>query len=96
MNTDKELDELLNSYRVDSASTALQQRIKKRVRKPSPWSELLELLGGWKIAAPALAFSVLCGVSSQLWWMQNTPNNEQNDSVWTLALLDSTQDWSDE
>ncbi|MGJ8687217.1 MAG: hypothetical protein ACSHWQ_07040 [Spongiibacteraceae bacterium] len=94
MNTDKELDDLLNTYSVSPASLGLQQRILQVSRKPSPWAELLAVLGGWQIAGPALAASILCGVATQLWWDQAATDVMTGDSVWALAMLDETQEWT--
>ncbi len=95
MTSDKELDDLLNSYSVAPASLGLQQNILQATRPSSPWAELLGLFGGWKIAGPALAASVLCGVITQLWWSQQvTATSATDESVWTLAMLDSSEVWT--
>ncbi|MDF1692401.1 MAG: hypothetical protein P1U47_08520 [Zhongshania sp.] len=96
MSTDTELDNLLNAYRVAPASAALRQRIVQNASRPSPWAELLAAIGGWRIAGPALAASLMFGVVSQLWWTQSVSHSVAEDSVWTLAMLNTTQEWANE
>lgn len=96
MSTDKELDNILNAYRVAPASAALRQRIVQNASRPSPWAELLAAIGGWRIAGPALAASLMFGVVSQLWWTQSVSYSVAEDSVWTLAMLNTTQEWANE
>lgn len=96
MRTDKELDDLLDSYSVSSAGPGLKYRIAQQARKNSPWAELLAVLGGWRFAGPALAFSMMCGIGAQLWLEQDSvySNTGADETVWSLAMLDTTQDWN--
>ena len=96
MNTDKELDNLLDAYQVAPTSSHLKRRILDRATRPSPWAEFLIAMGGWRIAGPALAASLMCGVVSQLWWNQSVSYSVAEDSVWTLAMLNTTQEWSND
>lgn len=93
---DKALDALLDSYQVEAANPALQQRILlQAVSRPRPWRELLELLGGWRVAGPAFALSVSLGICTP--WLLGQSGSTvaiSQDSVWTVAGLDSAQDWT--
>lgn len=95
---DPDLARQLDAYQVPAASLSLQQRIlAQAVPRPQPWRELLDTLGGWRVAGPAFAFSVCLGVATALWLSpaSNDPMLTQ-ESVWTMAGLDSSLDWTHE
>ena len=96
MTTDNELDDLLNSYTVAPATQGLQQRIMQTIDTRSAGAELLALLGGWRIAVPSLAASMLCGIAIQLWLAPMTTAIQSDTNIWALALLDTSGEWSDE
>lgn len=93
MSTDKEFDNLLNAYQVVPASSRLTRRILDSATRPFSWAELVAAMGGWRIAGPALAASLMCGVASQLWWTQSASYQVPEDSVWTLAMLNTSPEW---
>ncbi len=92
----QDLNQWLDSYQVAPADMAVQQRIiTSIVSRPQPWRELLQVLGGWRIAGPAFALSVSLGIGTPLWLGQNgNTTSIAQDSVWTVAGLDSSQDWT--
>lgn len=94
---DRDLDDLLDAYRVAPADLALQKSILASATVSAhPWRELLQVLGGWRIAGPAFALSVSLGVSTALLLMPPSTDGLAQDSVWTLAGLDASQDFNDE
>jgi hypothetical protein len=96
MKSVKEIDDLLDTYTVTPASPELRQRIFQLSRQPSAWGELLAVIGGWQVAAPALAASLVLGVAVQLWFGQTATDIAANDSVWAMAMLEGTQEWDNE
>ncbi|MGJ8669021.1 MAG: hypothetical protein ACSHXK_05990 [Oceanococcus sp.] len=93
---EKDLGNVLNAYQVKPADMAMQQRILAvPVRNPRVWRELLDVLGGWRIAGPAFALSVSLGICTPLiLGQQSSTISSSQDSVWTVAGLDTSQDWT--
>ncbi len=89
---DKALDQLLASYRVEPASVALRAQI---LRQAQPtWRHnvkaMLQALGGWRVLAPAMAFSLCLGLVLPLVSPTTSGNSSvASDSVtlWDLAQL---------
>jgi len=107
MHNDDALDEVLNRHAVAPASAALRARILSTAQtlpqKSPPVSELLRQLlrsiGGWGVAGPALAFSMLLGVSFDLATRTTattatTASTLDSTTIWELAMLstDTTAD----
>ncbi len=104
---DDPLDQVLEQYRVAPASPDLRARIlasaqtrpQQSPRASAPFTELLRSIGGWPVAGPALAFSMLLGVSCDLLTYSATGNsipatstaesNTDSATIWELALLSS-------
>lgn len=93
--TDELLNEMLDSYQVAAADLALQHRILAIPDRPGPWHELLEMLGGWRIAGPAFVFSMVLGISTSLWLGPNEDAGLTQETIWTVAGLDQIQDWNE-
>lgn len=91
---DDDLDRLLNSYRVAPSSFKLKQSILASVDRGDPWRDLLALFGGWRFAGPVLAFSLICGVCAPLLLLQPLTASPTQDTLWAMAGLDSSEDWS--
>lgn len=92
---DKALDQLLASYRVEPASAALRAQILRQA-KPT-WRHsikaMLQALGGWRVLAPAMAFSLCLGLVVPLASPSATGvSSTTSDSVslWDLAQLSET------
>lgn len=100
---DDPLDQMLAQYRVEPANPDLRERIlasariqdQQPVRTSALFKELLRSIGGWPIAGPALAFSLLCGVSIDLLThtdgssaaTDTAVSNADSTTIWELALL---------
>ena len=93
---DKALDQLLASYRVEPASAALRAQI---LRQAQPtWRHnikaMLQALGGWRVLAPAMAFSLCLGLVMPLALPTTSTgvSAATSDSVtlWDLAQLSET------
>ncbi len=105
MQFDDVLGQTLDHHRVAPASAALRERILATAQtlpqKPPSITQLLwELLrsvGGWPVAGPALAFSMLLGVSFDLATRTDaatTITAQDSTTIWELAMLstDPTDD----
>lgn len=104
------LDQTLDYYRTNPAGDDLRNRIltaaHTQAQKPPPWSqsikELLGALGGWPVAGPALAFSMLLGVATDLVTRPSTTANNlletetETTTIWELALLSTDSQSTDE
>lgn len=96
---DKVLDQLLESYRVEPASAALRARIRGQIR--SGWrhalNELVQALGGWRVLAPALAFSLCLGVVMPLLAPAGTASTALSSdslSLWELGQLSENTEFA--
>ncbi len=97
---EKHLDDLLDSYTVLPASRNLHSRILSaavdRHSKPKEtiYGALLELIlsiGGWRVAAPALALSLISGVALNA-WISYSPHPDMSVTIWELSMLTTQQE----
>lgn len=102
--TERQLDEWLDSYAVPPAGKHLRNRILTAAREQPPHGlqavfgaiqELILAIGGWRIAGPALALSLIMGIGLNL-YISSSAQPGPTVTVWQLSMLSTAQDLHNE
>lgn len=91
----QDVEDWLDTYSVPPARPQLRRRILARAAagtRPADSGSWLAPLGGWRLAGPALAASLLLGVWTDRQFGIEYESAGAGASVWTLALLPAPQD----
>lgn len=87
------LDAMLDRWRVPAHSTDLRLRVLRDAprageRRPSMPRRLWHELGGWRLAAPALAAALTLGIGIGSTWPALEPDDAFETELFSLAQLD--------